>query len=255
MIVGIPTGDGKIDSSILLTWDEMDLPTSRKLVISQSSYIDANRNDMIQYALSGQLDKAIGGPFTHFLMWDSDSIPVDVDTVRALFDADKDIVYAVAACKEAISLWLVYDWTYKEQGRHVWKLIADPWEPYDIFPKYKDKVFEADVGGTGMCLIKREVLEKVPPPWYRSYYNDFGEAVGDDVAFHIKIQDYGFKTHIHGGKFCRHRVGRHYWPDVIALAASASCTFDVPKMIQEKKESGEMVRLEHLKKIGGESKK
>ena len=238
LVIGIPTGDGKINADILLNWEEMDLPIKRKIIRSQSAYIDANRNDMIQYALSGHLDRAVGGPFTHFLMWDSDSIPVKNDTVRALFDADKDIIYAVASHKGNIPLWLVFEWTNVEQGRHVWIQIADPWEPYDIFPKYKDKVFKVDGGGTGMCLIKREVFEKIPRPWYISYYNDVGDFVGDDVGFHKKVYEYGIEIYAHGGRFCRHLLGAHSWPDVMAQGADASIRFDVAGMIEQMKKRG-----------------
>ena len=238
LAIGIPTGDGKIDVDILQKWEVLDLPKSRKVISSQSPYIDANRNDMIQFALSGNLDKAMGGPFTHFLMWDSDSIPLHNDTVRALFDADKDIVYAVAACKTVVSLWMVFEWTNVEYANHAWIQISDPWVPYDIYPKYRNKVFEVAGGGTGMCLIKREVFENVPMPWYRSYYNDRGIFVGDDVAFHKKMYEHGIKIHAHGGKFCQHRMGKHLWPDVIAKAAEMSITYDVPKAIEEMKRIG-----------------
>ena len=238
LVVGIPTGNHQIDIDILLHWDRIDLPKRRKIITSTSPYIDANRNDMIQFALSGHLDKSLGGSFTHFLMWDSDSLPIHVDTVRALFDADKDIVYAVAASKTVVSLWMVFEWTNVEHARHAWIQISDPWEPYNIFPKYRNKVFEVAGGGKGMCLIKLEVFEKVPKPWYRSYYNDVVEFVGDDVAFHKKMYEHGIKIHPHGGKFCQHRPGKHLWPDVIAKAAEMSISYDGPRAIEEMKQRG-----------------
>lgn len=215
------------------------LPPKTEFMISQGCYIDRNRNDMIKKALDGVYDKLLGGSFTHFLMFDSDSIPRRRDAVVKLFEADKDIIYAVSACKEAIPFWMVFDWEDRETYTHKWKIIADPWEPYEIFPQYKDKVFEVGGGGTGMVLIKREVLETIEPPWYsteqttRVSQTGTYTYVGDDVMFHKRAQDAGFKIYAHGGALCYHQSGKHMFPDFVADVVKASYDFNVYELIGE----------------------
>lgn len=230
IVVGIPTGNGMVSANILVMWDKLQLP-AHELIVAEGCYVDRNRNDMVKYALDGNLDEVLGGPFTHFLMWDSDSIPRHADTVLKLLEADVDMIYAVAAAKQSSPLWLLFEWTNREECRHRWKLIADPHDPYDIYPKYKDKVFEVDGGGTGMCLIKREVFEKVEPPWYENVANPDFQYVGDDVSFHKKVQDANFHIFAHGGRFCFHKVGNLNFPDCMAEAAKQSISLDLVAMI------------------------
>jgi len=194
---------------------------------------------MIYTTLNGAYDKFLEGPFTHFLMVDSDSIPKSTDAVRKMIEADVDMIYAVAACKEAIPFWMVFDWDDRENHTHQWKVIADPWEPHEIFPKYRNKIFEVDGGGTGMVIIKREVFETIEAPWYETRQTKMvtptGQLVywGDDVMFHKKVQDAGFKIYAHGGAFCYHKIGGLLFPDFPAQVVEASYKFNLHELIGE----------------------
>lgn len=47
-----------------------------------------------------------------------------------------------------------------------------------------------DATGTGCMLIKREVLEKMPAPWFQWQYNDDGTTkMGEDLSFCLKVNE------------------------------------------------------------------
>jgi protein-L-isoaspartate O-methyltransferase len=91
----------------------------------------------------------------------------------------------------------------------------------------RGKMVEADLLPTGFMLIKREVFEKVPAPWFhvKTVIDDLGEEhhFSSDNVFVHKAQDAGFKTYGHFGIELGH-IGNfvfhpaQVWPQLEAYA-------------------------------------
>ncbi len=57
---------------------------------------------------------------------------------------------------------------------------------------YTGNFFQVDTVGMGFCLIKREVFEKIPPPWFE--WNE--PAPSEDFNFCIKARKYGYTINV-----------------------------------------------------------
>jgi hypothetical protein len=59
----------------------------------------------------------------------------------------------------------------------------------------KEEYFEVKYTGLGFCLVKREVYEKVPPPWFvGSNVSGVAAGAGEDTYFCDKVRKYGYKV-------------------------------------------------------------
>lgn len=214
LVIGIPTYDGKISDLLLPIIYGMELPPVQFIPI-RGVYIDRSRNALVAQAFSGFYDKSLGGPATHLLMIDADSIPRSTDAVRKLIEADKDIICGITAFKEFPSDWMVYTWKDRNEYAIDRLLIAkNRTEPFNIKPEYRG-VFEVDAAGHGMILIKREVFETMDAPWYQTWAEIDLRYYGEDVFFHKQAQDAGFKTYAHSEVLLMHQEGKLLFPDFV----------------------------------------
>lgn len=137
--------------------------------------IDEKRNRCVE--------KFLETDCTHLLFWDSDTIGVP-GAVKKLLDADKPIIGATI---------------YKKGGDHA--PCFGFWVPErQIYrtpvPFLYNQLIPVDMVGTGFMLIKREVFEKIPPPWFQCY--EKGNAQ-EDVYFCLKAKKYGFQVYVDTG--------------------------------------------------------
>lgn len=138
--------------------------------------IDEKRNECVR--------KFLETDCTHLLFWDSDTVSVPGAIEKLLAD-DKDIVGATI---------------YKKGGDHV--PCFGFWVPEQRIyrtplPFPYNQLIPVDMVGTGFMLIKRKVLEKVPPPWFKCY--DKGNAQ-EDIYFCLKAKkEYGFEVYVDTG--------------------------------------------------------
>lgn len=64
---------------------------------------------------------------------------------------------------------------------------------------------EVDMCGAGCLLIRRDVLEKVPPPWFNWQLDKEGtDKLSEDFAFCMKAKAHGFTVHVDTSIVCRH---------------------------------------------------
>jgi len=64
--------------------------------------------------------------------------------------------------------------------------------PFGSFPL--DKPFELEKAGIGTAfmLLKREVIEKMEPPWFAGFATKKGQLKGTDFLFCIKVMEQGY---------------------------------------------------------------
>ena len=126
----------------------------------------------------------LSGEYDALLFIDSDMV-VPADLLTKLVEADKDIVSALAFRR------------------------TPPYEPC-IFKKcdlentefwfdYPKGLIEIQGVGMACTLIKREVFETVPKPWFFPHEN-----IGEDLAFCIRAKQVGFKIFCNTELICGH---------------------------------------------------
>jgi hypothetical protein len=72
-----------------------------------------------------------------------------------------------------------------------------------LFPKTDDDLEEIDGCGAHFCMIRRDVLEKIKPPWFQCTHPNSGE----DFYFCQRVKQAGFKIYVDYSVFTGHVVG------------------------------------------------
>lgn len=139
----------------------------------------AHRNALVKMALE---DKTV----TYLLWLDSDNIcesPSDPNqALRMLLSLNVPIVSGLYRAKKSKGLYPYAMWMKNPAG--IGYLAIENWTGNWI---------TADVIGFGFVLIKREVFEKVPYPWF---VWDSAEGVSEDFFWCEKIAQYGYEVKV-----------------------------------------------------------
>ena len=136
--------------------------------------IAASRNKLVEDALKAGC--------SHVFFIDSDHVPetpADInEALRQLLLCDVDMVPALYRAK-------------KPEGfpYNIWKRVEGVEGEYTTVRKWTGNWFTVDVAGIGSCLIKREVFEKVPKPWF--VWDK--PSPSEDFYFFEKAAKHGFK--------------------------------------------------------------
>jgi hypothetical protein len=137
-----------------------------KTICHECSVISMSRNKLVRLALG--FDPAC----THILWVDSD-MTFPYDGLERLLAHDKDVVGA-----------------FYNRRMHPYTTVGHLLHPADVS---KGGLHRADIMPHGFVLAKREVYEKLPPPWYSEGYDpvyanadDPDGSVGEDVSFSRK---------------------------------------------------------------------
>lgn len=116
--------------------------------------LDTLRNDLVRMALE---DKQV----THVLFLDSDCIieePKDPnEALKNLLACNAPIVSGLYRAKKSKGLYPYAMWAKHPAAEY----------GYTDIPKWTGNYITVDAIGMGFCLIRREVFEKIPPPWFQ----------------------------------------------------------------------------------------
>ena len=139
-----------------------------KLVVVQGPYVDQNREAIATDFLASDC--------THLFFVDSDML-FKPEVLTALLANDKEIVGAQ------------YNRRIEREGVHVAPT------RYDLpGMETPNRPFVNQVVATGCLLIKREVFEKIPQPWFATWED--GRRIGEDVFFCRKAKEHGISSWI-----------------------------------------------------------
>lgn len=165
--------------------------------------LDAARNDLVAKFLTKTPDA------THIIFWDDDIIPNPGDLAK-LWSHNEPIVSGLYFKKqpphEPLMSLTVRD---VETGEDGMTHLID-WE--------ENKPYYVDGVGMGFCLIRRDVFQDIPPPWFK-----FG-FLSEDYNFCVKAKEYGYKikvdtsvklTHISDRSYVNNDLFRRYQQDEI----------------------------------------
>jgi hypothetical protein len=128
----------------------------------------------ISHSRNQHVHEVLAAPqqFTHLLWIDSD-MAFPTDALVRLLAHDKDIVGAFYMQKAE---------PYKIVGR-----------PKDLSDTSITGLKEAELLGGGFVLVKREVYEKIPYPWYEERHTPPREFISEDVMFCHKCRAAGIE--------------------------------------------------------------
>jgi SAM-dependent methyltransferase len=168
IIIGLPSnGNTKTDTAMCLARLNGEFIYSRAFDL-----VDSARNTIV--------DEFLKSDCTHLLFIDSDAT-FPPHTVETLLKADKDIIGVNAAKHHTGNPVIIHNRDGKE---------------LDYIRKEYERVNQV---GMHVCLIKREVFEKMPWPWFfRDIIHDQRKLAGEDFTFCRNAdQNYGFEVWVH----------------------------------------------------------
>ena len=167
-----------------------------KMGITERMVVHWAREALAEEAL---LDQSYidGKPFTHFLWLDADQT-FDPDMALHLAKYNLDAVSALYYARSGDLLPVAY-----------MKIDPDGYRYYPLL-EIPPTLWKVDAFGFGACLIRREVFEKTPRPWFT--FNKGGE----DFAFCRSAGKAGFEFYVDGA----YKIG-HIAPGVVIGEAEA----------------------------------
>ena len=131
------------------------------------------------------------GDWTHLFFMDSDMV-FPKGTLKKLLKHDKDIVGGFYVIKRNDFHPTVFALGQRPGGKYLTEWVND--------------FREVEAIATGCLLIKREVLEKIPAPWFEYVWDEEakGKMVTEDIIFCEKAKDIGYKVYCDGTIKCGH---------------------------------------------------
>lgn len=184
---------GQMDTRLvmkLLRWSIMPQNWEQVTIIAPIGHIphDSARN----YCVSQFLDT----DDTHLLFIDDDVVP-PVDALEKLLKANVPVISGLYPS----------EWFDNEDGKirtrnNVFSEIRDDGELIEAKGSGVGRIMSC---GGGCLLIRREVIEHLPAPWFEFHYNERGLMnVGEDVDFCKKLKAADIPLFAHFDVQCNH---------------------------------------------------
>jgi len=137
---------------------------------------------------------------THLIFLDADMVYPE-NTLLKLLSHNVDIVGALC-----FKRWPPFHPTIFTGDKYEMTLI-DPWP--------ENELIEVTATGTGCLMIKTEVFEKMPYPWFEFSETPEGGVVGEDVQFCYKAKELDYKIYVDTGleteHLCQMRVNSNMY--------------------------------------------
>jgi len=150
------------------------------------------RNKLVNEGKSDSQFQKLDDGFTHYLFIDSDTV-VTEDVVKKLLSYNMDIVAGAYVSRESEYCYVGGHFKYKDGD------IID----FVNIEKTTNGLIEVDWVGAGCLLIKKEVFENLPYPWFHypiiekmTDGNKHREMVFEDVGFSMLAKKHGYKIYM-----------------------------------------------------------
>lgn len=213
-----PTADGRMEINCCSSLITMFKPAHRYHTV-QGHNIGVLRNMLVDIALKES-------DTTHLFFIDSDNV-LPPYTLMRMLRRDLDIVAGVYTmkCPPYVPLAIKRP-----------KNVTTGEKLYNYYFRVDERTLNhcvpCDGAGAGCLLVKREVFEKMGPPWFQVTPREHGlSAVGEDLFFFDKAQEHGYKTMLDLSVQCEHSVCGTMYPKVfyegfagVGLASAAMVT-------------------------------
>jgi hypothetical protein len=161
--------------------------------ITERMVVDWARNELARTA-KDHINEYTGKKFTHILWMDDDHV-FNPDLACVLARHDREMVSALYYARIGKTLPVVY--VKDETG-----------DDYKHFPLVQapNCLFECDAVGFGAMLMRRDVLDRVPQPWFTIDWR-----AGEDIAFCVHAKRHGVKIWCDG----QYKLGHIGVPKVV----------------------------------------
>lgn len=177
--------EGGINEVTSVTMAKLSQRPDAEFISAKGKPVDYVRNGLVKLFLTQQ-------EFTHLFFVDSDmGLPLDcLDRLSAL---DVPLASGVYPVLMADSLcWAIAN---KDADRRYWLL--------ERLPSMTEP-FEADAGGAGCLLIRREVFDRVHWPWFKWVEKPDGSQTSEDIWFFRKANKAGLRVTVEPNVICNH---------------------------------------------------
>lgn len=181
--------------------------------ITERMVVDWARNDLSRIT-KNKINEYTGNKFTHLLWLDNDhTFPPDLAVRLASYDLD--MVSALYFGRTPPHMPVVYVIDPKPDNEYVhFPLLEVP-----------PVLFECDAVGFGAMLMRRDVLDRVPEPWFTIDWR-----AGEDIAFCVKAKKHGVHVYCDGG----YKLGHLGAPPVITEQDWLKAKADNPEKYKDK---------------------
>lgn len=181
------------------------------LLSIQGTNIANTRNTLVNDNMSDLKFQKMDKAFTHYLFIDADVVPT-VDAIQQLLAYDLDIVSAAYKSREQGYSFVGGIFKTNDDGsfRDALKLKSD-----------SEGLMEVDWVGGGCVLIKKEVFENTPFPWFYYPVKEIEKdgaihrkLIFEDVGFCMNVKDSGYKIYMDCDTQVTH-LARNYNNDIV----------------------------------------
>lgn len=173
---------------------DMEIGTAFDLAIMSAYDAKYRDGELGVYTVSGtlifdqreKLAKAAIEDGCDYILWIDADMRFPKTTIERLLQANKDIV-GVNATTRTIPV--------KPTAKNLEINIEEKtnsWFP--VNSKGRTGLEQVTAIGCGVMLVKKEVFEKTPGPWFWFYQIPGGKVLGEDVHFCVAAKDAGFDT-------------------------------------------------------------
>lgn len=184
--------------------------------ITEREVVDWARNNLARAALEGK-GNISGLPFTHLLWMDSDHVfnPDLACRLAGHFqDPNIDMVSALYYGRTEPYGPIAYVRDFSGNEHKHFPIVEVP-----------ATICEVDAIGFGACMIKREVFERVPEPWFTVDWK-----AGEDIAFCAKAKKHGVRIFVDGA----YKLGHIGTAPIITEKTYLQYQQEHPEVLQDK---------------------
>lgn len=189
--IGIPSnGRGvPVEFAVALATQAWPLNVTLHYIHSKGLEVGEARNAIIKEALKSKVK------YIWFL--DDDTVPPP--------DACRKLVYELELSDAAACGGI-----YVDKQTPPSPLVFKEWGTGPFLDWHKDEVFQVAGIATGCLLVKAEVFERLPEPWFKTVSEPSPEpgvnrlTMTDDMFFCQKLEEAGYRVLAHGGVLCEH---------------------------------------------------
>lgn len=169
----------------------------------------------VAFARNELVKRVLDGPFTHLLWLDAD-MHFPPETFERLLAHDEAIVSGLYFSRNQTPIPHAYNWVRRDEDQVDWyrPLAKEFSEWMHAHPEEEQStncatfecgpLYRVDAIGFGCVLIRREVFEKIPAPWFSADPN--GSGGGEDFDFCRKAAQAGYSVWVDFGLQCDHQL-------------------------------------------------